>query len=37
MKGSLLVVKGTLQKRDDVTHVVAGRCSITAPRWEPCT
>jgi error-prone DNA polymerase len=24
MKGSLLVVKGTLQKRDDVTHIVAG-------------
>jgi error-prone DNA polymerase len=24
MKGHLLVVKGTLQKRDGVTHVVAG-------------
>jgi error-prone DNA polymerase len=24
MKGSLLLVKGTLQKRDGVTHIVAG-------------
>jgi error-prone DNA polymerase len=24
MKGQLLLVKGTLQKRDGVTHIVAG-------------